>query len=180
MKKRNEKRIMIKSRGLVEKSSPNPDANPKRTVVSKLNEIISFGIAGMKMSPPTPNPAAVKMTPMIAVIIKPMNTDAGTFLMYKTMVMRIPISAKSAGAEVSAPRPTRFAGSATIIPAPFKPMNAKKRPIPAPIASFKSLGIMRTMVSLKPVIVIKKKIKVDINTAARAAFQLKPIPRTTV
>ena len=79
-------------------------------------------------------PAAVNITPMIAVTINPMNTAAGTFLMYKIKVIKIPIIAKSAGAVKMEPIPTKVAGSATIIQAPFNPINAKKKPIPAPIA----------------------------------------------
>ena len=86
---------------------------------------------------PTPNPHNVKIKPITAVTTKPMNTAAGTFLTYNTKVIAIPINAKRAGAENNYPNAIKVEGSSTIIPAPFKPMNAKKKTIPAPIANFK-------------------------------------------
>ena len=67
-----------------------------------------------------------------------------------------------------------------MIPAPFKPRNAKKKPIAAPIPSFKSIGMMLRIASLNPEMVINKKIILDNTTAAKAAFQLQPIPKMIV
>ena len=68
----------------------------------------------------------------------------------------------------------------TIIPAPFKPKNAKKKPIAAPIPSFKSRGIKFKIASLKPEIVIIKKIILEMNTAASAVSQELPIVKIIV
>ena len=125
------------------------------------------GTAGINMSP-VPNPNSVKITPRIAVITNPINTEAGTFLTYKTNVIIIPIKARSAGAAMSDPIETKVEGSATIIPAPLSPKNARKNPIAAPIPSFKSKGIAFKIASLKPETVIIKKIILEMNTAASA------------
>ena len=95
-------------------------------------------------------------------------------------MIKIPINAKSAGAEVIAPNETKVEESATIIPAPFNPRKAKKKPIAAPIPNFKSIGIIFRIASLKPEIVIIKNIILDKTTAAKAAFQLQPIPKIIV
>ena len=65
-------------------------------------------------------------------------------------------------------------GSPTIIPAPFKPTNARKKPIPAPIANFKSRGMALRMISLKPDMVISKKSMLETNTAASAVSHVLP------
>ena len=165
--------------GMLENNWVNPVANAPTTEVSKLNDTNSAGIAGI-IGSPAPKPNKVKITPKIAVITKPRNTAAGTFLMYKTKVSKIPITAKSAGADKMVPIPTKVAGSATIIPAPFNPINAKKKPIPAPIANFKSNGSALRIASLKPEMVINKKIILETNTAASAVSQVLPIVKIIV
>ena len=124
---------------------------------------------------PAPNPNVVNIKPIMAVIIKPLNTAAGTFLINSINVIRIPSNAKRAGADVRDPKPTTVDGSLTIIPAPLRPINARKNPIPAPIASLKSFGIALRIASLKPETVINKNITLEINTAAKAACQELPI-----
>ena len=132
------------------------------------------GMEGIKTSP-APKLNKVNITPKIEVITKPRNTAAGTFLRYNTKVSMIPITAKSAGAVVILPIPTKVEELATIIPAPFKPTNARKKPIPAPIANFKSKGMALRIASLKPDIVINKKSMLETNTAASAVSQVLPI-----
>ena len=71
-------------------------------------------------------------------------------------------------------------GSATIIPAPLSPKNARKNPIAAPIPNFKSRGIAFKIASLKPETVMIKKIMLEMNTAASAVSQVFPIPKMIV
>ena len=168
-----ENTIMIKF-GILENNWLNPFANPPNSDKSKLVVITVDGSVGINMSP-APNPNAVNINPMIAVMTSPRNTAAGTFLTYKTNVSTIPINARSAGGAISDPIPTKVEGSATIIPAPLRPMNARKNPIPAPIPNFKSTGIMFRIASLTPEIVIIKKIMLETNTAASAVSQVLPI-----
>ena len=58
--------------------------------------------------------------------------------------------------------------------------NAKKKPIPEPIANFKSLGIAFKIASLNPTTVMMKNITLDKNTAASAACHERPISKTIV
>ena len=62
-----------------------------------------------------------------------------------------------------------------MIPAFFKPTNAMKKPIPAPIANFNCTGIALIIALRTPVTEIRIKITPEINTALKAAAQLKPI-----
>ena len=71
--------------GMLENNWVNPVANAPTTEVSKLNDTNSAGIAGI-IGSPAPKPNKVKITPKIAVITKPRNTAAGTFLMYKIII----------------------------------------------------------------------------------------------
>ena len=71
-------------------------------------------------------------------------------------------------------------GSATMIPAPFNPKNARKNPMAAPIPNFKSRGMAFKIASLKPEMVIIKKIMLERNTAARAVSQVFPIANIIV
>ena len=52
--------------------------------------------------------------------------------------------------------------------------------IPAPIANFKSNGRALRIASLKPEMVINKKIMLETNTAASAVSQELPIPKMIV
>ena len=88
----------------------------------------------------------------------------------------MPIKARNGGADVSDSIATKLEGLFTIIPAPLRPKNAKKNPMAAPIPYFKSRGIEFKTDSLKPEMVIIKKIIFEMNTAARAVCQVLPIP----
>ncbi len=123
--------------GIFLNNSVNPDRNPPNTLKSKLKETHVDGIAGMIASGAV-NPTKVKMTPIIAVASNPKNTAAGNLRTYKTKVITIPINASNTGGEAKLPKVIRVDGLATTIPAFAKPKNARKNPIPAPIASFKS------------------------------------------
>ena len=90
--------------------------------------------------------------------------------------MIMPIKARNGGADVSDPIATKLEGLFTIIPAPLRPKNARKNPMAAPIPYFKSRGIEFKTDSLKPEMVIIKKIIFEMNTAARAVCQVLPIP----
>ena len=176
--KSRENKIRISDEILL-KSSPNPERNPPNTLKFRLNEIHVFGIVGRAASGDV-NPTKEKTTPKIAVKIKPKNTAAGTFLTYNASVMIMLIDASNTCGEAMFPSATTVVGLETIIPAFTSPKNARKKPIPEPIASFKSFGIAFRMVSLNPITVISKKIMLERNTAARAAFHDNPIPRTMV
>ena len=67
-----------------------------------------------------------------------------------------------------------------IIPQLLSPRKAKKNPIPAPIPSFKSFGIIFKIFSLKPETVIIKNTILETNTAARAVSQVFPISNIIV
>ena len=56
------------------------------------------------------------------------------------MVAIIPKTANATGGLVRSPNPTNVAGLSTTIPAFWKPINAMKKPIPAPIANFNCFG----------------------------------------
>ena len=81
----------------------------------------------------------------------------------------IPSTASNAGAESIEPIAMKVSGLATIMPLPLSPMKARKNPIPAPIASFKSSGIAFNIISLRPEIVIIKKSMLLKNIADKAA-----------
>ena len=159
---------------MLENNWLNPFVNAPTRDTSKLNEIKCVGIDGIKAFP-VPNPNNVKITPKIDVITKPRNTAAGTFLRYNTKVSMMPIIAKSAGADEIFPIPTNVEELPIIIPAPFKPTNARKKPIPAPIANFRSRGIALRIASLKPDMVINIKSMLETNTAASAVSHVLPI-----
>ncbi len=159
---------------MLENNWPNPFINAPTRDISKLNEMKCTGMEGIKPSP-VPKPNNVNITPIIEVITKPRNTAAGTFLRYNIKVSMMPITAKSVGADEMLPIPTKVEELPTIIPAPFKPTNARKKPMPAPIANFRSKGMALRMASLKPDMVINKKSMLETNTAARAVSQVLPI-----
>ena len=100
--------------------------------------------------------------------------------MYKNIVIIIPINAKRGAGEVKLPKVRILALFFTMIPAFFKPINARKNPIPPPVPNCKSFGIIFIIFSLRPIIVTIKKMTDDIKTAARVALQLHPIDLTTV
>ena len=147
--------------------------------ISKLVVITCEGRVGIK-GLSTPNPKNVNTTPIIAVITKPINTEAGTSRTYNINVIIIPINATKAEGAKRDPKPTKVDGSATIIPAPLRPRNAKKNPIPAPIPSFKSFGIIFKIDSLIPDTVIIKNIILATNTAASAVSHVLPISNIIV
>lgn len=89
--------------------------------------------------------------------------------------MSIPIIVSNTGAEIIGPIPTKVDVSDTITPAPCNPMNARKNPIPAPIASFKSKGMELRIAVLSPDTVIIKNIMLAKNTADNAACHELPI-----
>lgn len=132
------------------------------------------GTVGINISP-VPNPSAVNIKPITAVTTNPTNTAAGNSLTYNINVIMTPINARRAGAAIRLPILTKVDGSDTMIPAPFKPKNARKNPIAAPIPSFKSRGMMFKIASLKPEMVIIKKIMLEMNTAASAVSHVFPI-----
>ena len=138
-----------------------------------------FGIVGRATSG-TVKPINVNITPMNAVISKPKKTAKGTFFMNRINVIIIPIVARNTGGDEILPNETMFMGLDTIIPAFTTPRKARKNPIPAPIANFKSFGNSFNIASLNPLTVIIKNSMLDKNTAASAAFQDKPISRTIV
>ena len=174
----NENMIIIKL-GMFENSCPNPLINPKNNDTSKLTDMICSGKEGINALP-VPNPHAVKITPIMAATINPRNTAAGIFFTYKTNVMIMPNNARSAGGVKRDPMRTIVDGSETIIPAPFNPKNARKNPMAAPIPNFKSRGMAFRIASLKPEMVIIKKIMLERNTAARAVSQVFPIDNIIV
>ena len=92
---------------MLENNCPNPFVNAPTREISKLNEMNSVGIAGIKASP-APNPNNVNITPKIEVITKPKNTAAGTFLRYNIKVIMTPITAKRAGADEILPIPLKW------------------------------------------------------------------------
>ena len=114
---------------MLENNWPNPCVNAPTSDISKLNEMKCAGIDGIKAFP-APNPNNVNITPKIEVNTKPRNTAAGTFLRYNTKVSMMPITAKSAGADEILPIPTKVEELPIIIPAPFKPTNARKNQYP--------------------------------------------------
>lgn len=119
-------KIIIIRLGIFLNNCPNPLRNPPNNDKSKLILITFAGRVGINTLP-LPNPAAVNITPIMAVITNPTNTDAVTSLTYNIKVMRIPTIARSAGGDVSVPIETMVDGSATIIPAPFRPKNLKEK-----------------------------------------------------
>ena len=87
--------------------------------------------------------------------------------------------ARITGRLVSFPTVTKVAGWSTTTPAVFNPINPKKRPIPAAMASFCDLGMLLIIHALTGKILrIKNKIP-ETKTAARAICHLTPIPITT-
>lgn len=65
--------------GMFENSCPNPLVNPANNDKSKLVVMNSAGTAGINMFP-APNPKAVKITPIIAVITNPKILQQALFL----------------------------------------------------------------------------------------------------
>ena len=165
--------------GILLNNSLNPDKKPPNTLISKLNDITCDVKAGIVGSP-APNPNAVNIIPMIAVDINPKNTAAGTFLIYSIIVIKIPITVKSADGDEIVPIPMIVAGLATITPEPLKPIKAKKNPIPAPIPNFKSIGIAFSIASRTPDMVISAKSILEINTADKAACHELPMVKIIV
>ena len=92
----------------------------------------------------------------------------------------MPIDARSTGGDNKLPNSISVVGLDTMIPEFARPKEARKKPIPEPIASFRSLGISFKIDSLTPITVIIKNNMLDRKTAARAACHDTPIPRTTV
>ena len=77
------------------------------------------------------------------------------------------------------PKVTNVTGWSPTTPIISKPIIAKNNPIPAPIPSFKLLGIEFINHALKGVSDIAKKIIPATNTAPNAAWGVYPIPATT-
>ena len=75
---------------------------------------------------------------------------------------------------------TSVAGLLTTTPAPFRPIRAIKRPMPAVMASLRLDGIALITMSRSFVSDKSKKTAPSTNTAAKAVCQLYPIPNTTV
>ena len=169
----NNEKMIVSKLGMLENNCPNPFVNAPIRDISKLNEMNSVGIDGIKAFP-APNPNNVNIAPKIEVITKPRNTAVCTFLRYNIKVIMTPITAKSAGADEILPIATKVEESPTIIPAPFKPTNVRKKPIPAPIANFRSRGMALRIISLKPDMVISKKSMLETNTAASAVSHVLP------
>ena len=90
-------------------------------------------------------------------------------ILAKTNTRIMPIIAIITGNLVKSPKATKVAGSETTIPAFFKPIKVIKKPIPAPIANFKFLGIAFKIHFLKGVTEIIIKITPLINVKAKAS-----------
>ena len=86
--------------------------------------------------------------PMSIVIMIPRRIAPGTLRAYRKPVMISPMKARKAEPEVISPRATRVALSSTTTPALFRPINAIKSPIPAPMAFLRLIGIASTIASL--------------------------------
>src|SRR5574344_541549 len=98
----------------------------------------------------------------------------------KTPVMIRPIIASIGAPDVISPRLTRVASFFTMTPAFCKPMNAMKRPIPAPIAFLRLAGIALTIASRRLVSVSITNIRPSIRIAVRANCQEWPRPQHPV
>ena len=147
-----------------------PEKQDPKACNSKSNEMKCSGKVGILAIPMNP-----RMIPIIAVITIPTKTAAGTFLITNAIVINKPTIANNTVGSVKFPIVTNVAGLATMIPAFFKPTNAIKKPIPAPIANFNCTGIALIIALRTPVTEIRIKITPEINTALKAAAQLKPI-----
>ena len=92
----------------------------------------------------------------------------------------MPMKARRADPEVMSPRATRVDSSFTTMPALLRPMNAMKRPIPAPIALRRLAGMALTIASRTLVIVRMMNTRPSISTAVNANCHGYPIPRHTL
>ena len=98
--------------------------------------------SGLGTAPTTPlNEAVPVIHAMIETARIPMIIAPGTPRRSRTAMITKPIPASSTGIDVTSPRPTNVAGLSTTIPAFWKPIIAKNRPIPAPTPSFMDFGI---------------------------------------
>ena len=154
-------------KSLCANNSPKPLINAPSVGISKLNCMIAVGSCGILATPHRP-----AMTPTTAVPIKPQNTAAVTFFANRINVSARPKIASRTTGSVNFPKATNVDSFATMMPAFFKPMNAMKKPIPAPIASFSCCGIALMIILRKPVTEMTMKIIPETKTAAKAACQL--------
>ena len=171
---RNEKRIKIVDAGLCN-NSWNPFVKAPNVSIWKFVVIKEEGKLGIPSIPIEPH-----IIPTPAVIIIPIKTAAGTFLTTMPSVIKIPKTANKTVGSCKSPRPTKVDGLEIIIPAFFKPTNAIKKPIPAPIANFSCLGIALMTALRIPVIEIRRNTIPERKTALNAAYHEYPIPKQTV
>ena len=94
--------------------------------------------------------------------------------------MMIPNKASNTVGFLKFPSATNVDSLATMIPAFFKPTNATKKPIPAPIASFNCAGIALIIIRRMFVTVMMTKMIPDTNTQASAPSGDNPICPTIV
>ena len=171
---KNEKIATKAAPGFANKSEkPSTNAPTVSVFISKV--IHCSGNAGIPSIPAKP-----QAIPTTAVTNIPINTAAGTFLHKRANVNKIPNKDNSTVGSAKSPNATNVDSFATMIPAFFKPTNAIKKPIPAPIASLSCFGIALMIILRIPVTEINKKNKPETNTAAKAACQLNFIVKQTV
>ena len=109
----------------------------------------------------------------------PMRIAPLMFRACSTAMMKKPAIASPTSIVFRFPSPTRTASSLTMMPAPCRPMNAIKTPIPAAMPIFSDVGMSFTMLSRSLVRVSSMKRIPSIKMAASATSHDMPIPSTT-
>ena len=123
-----------------------------------------------------PNAAAAPV-----IIIMPINNAPFTLKHVKAAMINNPAIDNKAGILfLKLPNATVVASLLTIIPALKSPIKVINNPMPADIPIFNDFGIVLTIISRMLVKVKTININPSIQTAARATFQLTPIPITTL
>ena len=133
---------------------------------------------GGSQSPP-PHVASPVIRPISVMPMMPITMAPGTLRASSTIITMKPRQARATVEPVGSPTVTRVTGWSTTIPAFFRPMSARKNPIPAPTPRRRLFGTAsmthwRNLVALRTMNRMPEQ-----NTAPRATCQAWPIPRTT-